>query len=528
MKLFLPFLISWPICTALLCGEGSGMRVDRLGVAVVRHLPPSNPSMQHSHAHPMIPEDPELFQGEKQQAQQGTGGVPAPALTQTPSTLCVPTNATCPTLAFAGLTLADTLGDVPPDTQVAAGINAVPSPELNLVEMVNGTIRVSDGLGNPINTVDMCSFFFCDFFTAVISDPIVRYDPESQRWFASIVTIEYVIQGIFLVPEGQWRLAVSQTSDPSGGWTVYAATMTNGTFPDFPKMAVSHDKVVQTGDAFAVSNNRFKGTEFAVLNKADVVAGVQTPGFQYFGPPQGLFALAAAELLPSSSITSIIYIAALGSSKNKSFIRVWQLNGVPTSSGTGVSVTTADYPVAPFATPPNAPQLGTSTLIDTNGDFLIDAFYQSGHLWVAANSGCIPAGDTTTRSCMRFVEIAPGMTPAVMQDLTFGEKAEYYYFPAIRTDSIGNLIAVFNRSSASEYVGVYASGQLVSFPNTFQTPVAVKAGETAYTISPPRWGDYSGASVDPTNPNTVWLAGQYAQSVSGGNQWATWIAQARF
>jgi hypothetical protein len=69
--------------------------------------------------------------------------------------------------------------------------------------------------------------------------------------------------------------------------------MTDGTFPDFPKLAISHDKVVQTGDAFTASTSRFKGTEFAVLGKADVVAGVQTPGFEFFAPPQGLFALAA-------------------------------------------------------------------------------------------------------------------------------------------------------------------------------------------------------------------------------------------
>ncbi len=203
-------------------------------------------------------------------------------------------------------------------------------------------------------------------------------------------------------------------------------------------------------------------------------------------------------------------MAALSSSRGKSSIRVWQLSGVPSTSGTGVSVATADYPAAPFATPPNAPQLGTSTLLDTNGDFLIDAFFQSGHLWVAANSGCVPAGDTTTRSCLRFVEIAPGLSPAVVQDLTFGEPGKYYYFPAIRPDGSGNLIAVFN-------------------PNTFQSPVLVKIGETAYTISPPRWGDYSGASLDPTSPNIVWLAAEDAQSVSGGgNQWATWIAPAHF
>ncbi len=98
-----------------------------------------------------------------------------------------------------------------------------------------------------------------------------------------------------------------------------------------------------------------------------------------------------------------------------------------------------------------------------------------------------------------------------MQDLTFGESGEYYYYPAIRADGGGNLIAVFNRSSTGEYVGVYASGQPASAPNTFQMPVPVKAGEAPYTISPPRWGDYSGASLDPSSSTMVWIAGEYSQ-----------------
>jgi hypothetical protein len=505
--------------TGLVQAQGSsGLRVERLGVANVRSLPRPNPYSQHVHSNPVLVDDPELFQGQKMQAQNGGGDFPAAAITETASTLNVGTN-------FPGLALADTPGYIPPDTQVAAGSNGA---TLNLVEMVNGTIRISDGLGNTINTIDMCSFFFCDFLTAVISDPIVRYDSESQRWFSSVVTIEYIVQGAFLVPEGQFRLAVSQTSDPNGVWTVYAATMSNGTFPDFPKLAISHDKVVQTGDAFTVSTNRFKGTEFAVLSKADVVAGVQTPGFEYFAPPQGLFALAAAEVLPSPAVTTTIYLAAVPTGKNSTSVRIWQLDGVPTTSGTGVTVKTTNYSTASFKTPPNAPQKGTSTLIDTNGDYLVDAFYQDGHIWVTANSGCVPAGDTTTRSCVRLVQLAVGST-TVLQDLTFGEKGEYYYYPAIREDSSGNLIAVFNRSSSSEYVGVYASGQPVGSPNTFQMPVLVKSGETSYTVSPPRWGDYSDASVDPTNTHTVWIGGEYAQSLTGeGNQWATWIAQVHF
>ena len=506
------------LCAGLSYGQGaSEIRMDQLGVVEIRQLPPPNPNALRGHSHPVLPADPELFQSQKLEAQNAAGGAPAPALTETSSTLVLDTN-------FAGLSYSDTPGEVPPDTQVAAGSN---SGTLNLVEMVNGTIRIFGGTGTTLNTFDMCSFFFCDLFTAVVSDPIVRYDPESGRWFASVVTIEYVIQGATLTAEGQWRIAVSTSSDPGGAWNVYAATMTNGTFPDFPKMAISHDKVVQTGDAFTVSSSRFKGTEFAVISKADLVSGAASPALQYFAPPQGLFGLAAAEPLPSSSITSTVYLAAMGSSRQSSFLRVWQLNGVPNAGGTGVTATTADHATAAFKTPPNAPQLGTTTLLDTNGDWLLDAFYQNSHLWVAANSACVPPHDTATRACLRLVEIAPG-TSAVVQDLTFGESGEYYYYPAIRPDSNGNLIAVFNRSSASEYAGIYASGQLAAAPNTFQVPLLVKAGEAAYTTSPPRWGDYSGASLDPIQPTRAWTAAEYAQSIAGGTQFGTWIAALHF
>ena len=207
MRNFFVWAVLGLSCASLLQAQGSSsLRLERLGAGTVSRLPPPSPKSQHARSSPVLVDDPELFQGQKMQAQNGGSGFPAAVIHETPSTLAVNTG-------FPGLTLADTPGYVPPDTQVAAGINA---NALTLVEMVNGTVRVYDGTGATINTVDMCSFFFCDFFTAVISDPIVRFDAASGRWFASIVTIEYVAQGALLVPEGQWRLAVSQSSDPNG------------------------------------------------------------------------------------------------------------------------------------------------------------------------------------------------------------------------------------------------------------------------------------------------------------------------
>jgi hypothetical protein len=143
----------------------------------------------------------------------------------------------------------------------------------------------------------------------------------------------------------------------------------------------------------------------------------------------------------------------------------------------------------------------------------------------------MPIGDTTERSCLRLVQISlAGTTPTLLQDITFGRIGEYYYYPAIAFDQKGNLIAVFNGSSGSEFVGVYAGGQLTGSPGTFQIPVTVKSGETAYTISPLRWGDYSGTSVDPNvGSSNVWLAGEYSQAITGGsNQWGTWLTTAYF
>src|SRR5258708_9674961 len=168
-KSVLPAFIASLFCTGLLYGQGhSGMVIERLGVANVRSLPRSGAPGQQIHSSPVLMDDPELFQGQKLQAQNGGTGFPAAAITETPSSLSI-------SMGFPGLTLSDTPGYVPPDTQVAAGINSGTTgvPGVNLVEMVHSTVRVYNGGGSTLTTADTCSFF-CDFFTAVISDPIVR------------------------------------------------------------------------------------------------------------------------------------------------------------------------------------------------------------------------------------------------------------------------------------------------------------------------------------------------------------------
>ncbi len=95
----------------------------------------------------------------------------------------------------------------------------------------------------------------------------------------------------------------------------------------------------------------------------------------------------------------------------------------------------------------------------------------------------------------------------------------FLYEPAVMVDVFNNVFLVFNRSSASEFVGLHVTGRLVTEPaNTLQASAQLKAGLGPYSFL--RWGDYSDISLDPANQVRVWVAGEYADS---GDRWATWV-----
>jgi hypothetical protein len=399
---------------------------------------------------------------------------------------------------------------------VAAGPNY-------LFEAVNLEGEIFTKSGSAVKSFSLYNFFNVST-SDKLTDPRVVFDPTSGRWFATT--------SIFGPSSAYgWNLAVSATSDPTGTWYVYKYT-TSGSFPDFPKIGVNSNKVVLTGDAFSGSN--FLGTEFIVFNKSEVMAGAATtPAF--FGPPQGGFAIEPAlHLAPTSGTTTsspdAFYMAAV-SDPSASSIEIWTLTGVPDTAQPVSFSTPVSLGINTLSSPPNAVQEGTAQTVDTNDNALLDAVFRDGspgELWVAASGACTPAGDTTTRSCLRLIEISIGSgTFNVNQDFDYAQAGDYLFFPAIRTDKHGDLVTVFNRSSATQYVSIYRSMQLTSDPaGTLETPpVEIQPGQNAYTESA-RWGDYSGEGIDPYDDTTAWVAGEYPTSCGFllPSCWGTWVA----
>jgi hypothetical protein len=75
------------------------------------------------------------------------------------------------------------------------------------------------------------------------------------------------------------------------------------------------------------------------------------------------------------------------------------------------------------------------------------------------------------------------------------------------------------------YASACGAMQKAGITNQLTNLSVTRAGDSTYTLSPPRWGDYSGASADPSD-GSVWLGAEYATGlIPGFEYWGTAITQ---
>ncbi|MFZ0677939.1 hypothetical protein [Candidatus Binatus sp.] len=439
---------------------------------------------------------------------------------------------------FAGLAFPDSQcgpGCEPPDTQVAVGPN-------NVVETTNIVARIFDQSGNIISTLNLNTLFGVDTAT-FSSDPRVRYDTMSQRWFISFLIFD--TDDINTAQNGFFYLAVSSSSDPTQPFYTYNFE-TPEAFPDQPSLGFNDDKVVTGGNSFSCFPTDcgdfslpYQGMEFIVWNKADLLAGATAVGMDFYPPDQDPDDFTVQPATSRSSTSTLFMVSDpddIGVAQNH--LTVWRVTGVPASGvGGGSSVSTTVLPIITFSDPPVAPQKGNTTNpIDTGDARMENAVFRDGLLWGAGSAACKPPGDSMTRSCLQFLEVLTGgATPTLNQDFMFGTKNLYDYYPSVDLDNFDDIVTSFTQSSSTEFPSVYVDGRLQTDPlDTLGTPVLIRAGAASYNSPNPEtttnafpWGDYSGAGVDPSDQTAIWVAAEYAPSAVATPNWGTWIAEAR-
>ena len=398
-------------------------------------------------------------------------------------------------------------GYYPPDVQVAVGPTSV-------VEFVNSAGAIWTKTGQFVRSFSLDAFFSTG--SDRLSDPRILYDGLSGRWFAS--AMDMTTEDI--------DVAVSSSSDPAGSWVTYAfpSNLPTSTCPDQPKLGLADQAVVLTANAFQSSACQSDpgaasvGAKVWVLNKAQMLAGASVDS-QIFGPDPRYFGIAPAQSLTSSSTVYLVSVDNLVSST----LHLFTVTGAPSP---GMTIPVSNIAIYPLRTPPQAAQAGTGTRLDTGDIRVQDATYRNGTVSLAANDACVPPGDTVSRSCARVVNVSTS-TDTVLNAGEVSFTGEDAFYPAFRPDTAGNLDVVFGYSAAATYPslavavfradGTWSSSTLTVAAGT--APVLDVAPGASYS----RFGDYFGAAVDPSDPSTVWVAGEIGAAGGPTGTWGTSI-----
>ena len=195
----------------------------------------------------------------------------------------------------------------PPDQGLCAGNGFV-------LESVNDVLRVFDTKGNPlIGVVDLNTFYGYPAavvrgahptFGPAITDPSCYFDPDTQRWFHVVLTLDRISStNPNLSGKNHLDLAVSKTPNPLGQWTIYRIPVqddgTDGTpnhgcildpqtgstgpcLGDYPHIGADANGIYLTTNEFSLFGPGYYGAQIYALSKnALVTMAASIPIFQY-------------------------------------------------------------------------------------------------------------------------------------------------------------------------------------------------------------------------------------------------------
>lgn len=360
------------------------------------------------------------------------------------------------------------------------------------------------------------------------------WDAHNSRFVVAALAYKFLPSG----PGGhKFVVAVSQTENPLDGFNMYHwdaapaedATGTHGA--DYPCLGVAAGVFYQTNKVvndkkesywrvvLANSGKMAKGQTlddtrdyFRLKHKDDTNAGLLQPVVHHGQSPRHYF------------------VSRKGADK----VVVWAVRDAlkPTQELEQAEVTTQ-----PFTAPVDAPQLQkvdqTARLIKmTNlGTNILKAVYRDNKLYLVGNDAR-PWGGGNLLSSIRLLRLNVANYPSVPSpasdptsiDRPFGGgnaiddpagARMYYAWPALEVNQHGDMVVVYSRSGSTIFPQMRGSVYFAKEADIRPSRL-LKTGEAGFldehpvdttTVYP--WGDVGGASLDPFDNLSVWLAHEY-------------------
>ncbi len=414
---------------------------------------------------------------------------------------------------FNGVTFGQTPGYVPPDSTGAVGPTQV-------LVCANGRIRVyskTGVLGGLNATTDT-------FFTSVragqtTSDPQVKFDRISNRWFVTIITTSTPNRILIAVSSGP---TISNTSSFTFfGFSQDADGKQVGAFADHEKTGVDANAVVMGCNMFTGAS----GGSIWVVNKAQLLAGSLI--FTSFRN-QGIETPNGVDNDDATATESYVMGTSTSSFSQIVFKRIANPGGTPTIAST------QNLTVPVTALPQSQPAAGTTGGLDPIDDRIAyaqahkDRFSGQTRIVAAHNIKVTNAGvgsSSGSRNAIRWYQIGnvTGTVNLVQSGTLFDPNATVigYWMGSAAMTGQGHLAIASTGASSASQTFIPVSGRLrTDTLGTTQAPTTAQGPVANYNIQgsgTQRWGDYAMTSVDPTDDQTVWAFAEYCDAA---NSWA--------
>ncbi len=454
---------------------------------------------------------------------------------------------------FLGATLAEG-GSVPPDnngdigtTQVCVAANGRLKffARNTVCQTAQTTLLTTSNtpLAGPALNVDL-DVFFTPVTTAGVSDPHVRFDRLTSRWF--IVAIDLA------AASNKCVIAVSSgaTVSSSANFTFFSfvfdaltpvpASPYAGGFFDYPTLGVDANALYIGGRMFNAAGTAYTGASVFVVRKTSVLGAgpIVTTAFHQLGTSSaGIYTPQGVDNDdPTATVGYVIGV------NNAVFSRL-DIHRISNPGGTPTASAVIALTVPTTSSPLNQVNSLAGNTLDINDDRLYAAMIRknkitgTSSLWTAHAIAVTTAGvgansGAGRRNGARWYQIdnlatAPSLTQTGTVFDAAATNARGFIFPSIGTSGQGHSVIGFTTAAANQFIDAGVAGRYrTDATGTTQSFSLVTTASTTYApvfdASPFRWGDYTQTVVDPADDMTMWSFVQYCNAA---NSWGVRAVQ---
>jgi hypothetical protein len=346
------------------------------------------------------------------------------------------------------------------------------------------------------------------------TNPVVLYDDRADRFILVAQETMSATSRAFI--------CFSKTNNPTGGWWCYSVpgdpTATGLGF-DFPRIAVNDSELFITSNLYNSPGTASVYFDRAMIFQMDKLAGYSGTSLSYVyynyiaGSPFSLLPLSNGQ---AGGITTGMHLVSTVNT-GANFVNYYHItgsfSGTPTMSYSVVSTPTYSLPV-------DAPQAGTSTLLEAGDCRVLSGFYLNGYAHYAFN--CEASSGYTGISYHRL-----NTTTSTDSSSLLGVSGNHYAYPAIASYATSptdaSVMIGFQKTGASMLpeIDVVNCDSAWGWSGT----TVVKASQAYVTgaTGTVGWGDYMGMARNHTSAApSVWMAGMFGNT---SHNWDGWVAE---